>query len=89
MRVAGIDTTVWRKTGFEDIQILPSLAPPELKSLMRSVEDLMVFSCFGSDDPQHSPVCSLRKADFPHWRTGRSCDGWYLFFQEPEIQVFP
>jgi hypothetical protein len=25
------------------------------RNLMSSVEDLMVFSCFGSDDPQHSP----------------------------------
>jgi hypothetical protein len=28
---------------------------PGRRILTDSVEDLMVFSCFGSDDPQHSP----------------------------------
>jgi hypothetical protein len=41
------------------------------RTLMRSVEDLTVFSCFGPDDPQHSPPHSWRGSSEPRQRVRR------------------
>lgn len=48
------------------------------RMLMHSVEDLVVFSCFGFLNPLHSPVSSMRRIDiWPLITLPGQCEPYY------------